>query len=1396
MSEQAPSEESIFAQAQEIRCAAERAAFLDRACGNNQALRAEVESLLRADERSGDLLDLPDQPAKTVDDPLSERPGTLIGPYKLLEQIGEGGFGVVFMAEQTQPVRRKVALKVLKPGMDTRQVVARFEAERQALALMDHPNIARVLDGGQTSSGRPYFVMDLVKGLPITEYCDQVQLTTHERLEVFVSLCQAVQHAHQKGVIHRDLKPSNVLVSVHDTTAVVKVIDFGVAKALGQELTDKTLFTGFAQMIGTPLYMSPEQAGQSGLDIDTRSDIYSLGVLLYELLTGTTPFDKERLKEVGYDELRRIIREEEPPRPSTRISTLAQAATTVAAQRKSDPKRLSQLFRGELDWIVMKCLEKDRNRRYETANGLAQDLQRYLHDEPVQACPPSATYRLRKFVRRNSRVLATLALLSVMLLAAVGVVAGSLGWVARDRAFKREAANEGARTARAAAARLQREGKWKAALAVVRQAQDLLASAGGDPELGRQLLDVGRDLEMAATLEEVRIRRADVVEGRLAVSRAAAEYARAFRDYGIDIDALDPAQAAERIRERAIRAELAAALDDWAVTCDALDDPTAKRLLEITRAADPNPWRDAVRAALADADREALTKVAMAIAASPEPDRLSPPTLTFLWLALLKVGDKERAPGVLRQGLSLYPDDFWLNHFLGIHWLLRGKSRQDREQAVRYLSVARALRPQSAGMHNNLGIALYKAGISAEAENSFRRAIEIDRNYARAWNSLGIALQDQGRPVEAEDAYRRAVQLEPGFAIARSNLGQLLTKRGQLAEAEAECRKALEHRPDLAAAHVNLANVLNKRARHAEAESEARQALKTDPDSAAAHIVLGDALSDQGKPTEAEKEFRKAIDLQPDNPSAHGDLANALEKQGRFIEAEAECRKALRIKADLPTVHDTLGIVLFHLGKFAESEAEARKALALQPNYPAALNNLGIVLDKLDKLDEAEKAFRKAIEIKPEYARGHSNLGLFLARRKRFADAEAECRQALRLEPNSAEAHHRLGDVLALQDKLVDAVAHLRKAVSFSPNDAPSLAMLGDVLRRQGHLPEAQTQVQKALAIAPNVAAYHDTLGIILRQRGNPVEAEEAARKAIQLDKNFARAYSSLGSALLEQKKHAAAVAAYQEAIRLKPTYAPAHYNLGQALADQAKFAQAEPHFRKAVGLDPDHAQAHCYLGLCLQYQGKFADALPELRRGHEMGSKRRGWRYPSEQWLHKCERLVALEARLPAILRGEAKPASPAEQVEFALLCQQRQERLYVTSARFFTEAFAADPKLAENLSAQPRYDAACAAALAADGQGQDAARLDAAERARLRDQALAWLRAELAAREGWLEKEPARARPQVLKALQRWQRDPDFNSVRGKQAIARLPKGERAEWETLWKDVAGLLVKARAAK
>jgi serine/threonine protein kinase/tetratricopeptide (TPR) repeat protein len=406
----------------------ERPAFLDGECGPDAELRTRVEALLRAGEGSGDLLGPPDAGRTGTFAPDSARNSTtstlgnrgetachitapgagtiLAGRYKLIEAICEGGMGTVFMAQQTEPVKRLVAVKVIKSGMDSRTVLARFEAERQALAMMDHPNIAKVLDAGVTDTNRPYFVMELVKGVPITKFCDDHKLTSRQRLELFVPVCQAIQHAHQKGVIHRDVKPNNVLVAMYDDRPVPKVIDFGVAKATGPQLTDHTLVTGFGAVVGTPEYMSPEQASFNQMDVDTRSDVYSLGMLLYELLTGTTPIDRKRLGKATVLEVLQVIREQEPPKPSTRVSTDA-ALPSIAANRNIDPIKLKKLIRGELDWIVMKALEKDRSRRYETANGLAADGLRYLGGEAVLAHPPSAAYRIHKLVRRNKKLIAT-----------------------------------------------------------------------------------------------------------------------------------------------------------------------------------------------------------------------------------------------------------------------------------------------------------------------------------------------------------------------------------------------------------------------------------------------------------------------------------------------------------------------------------------------------------------------------------------------------------------------------------------------------------------------------------------------------------------------------------------------------------------------------------------------------------------------------------------------------------------------------------------------------------------------------------------------------------------------------------------------------------------------------
>lgn len=431
----------IFLEAVEEHDPLQWAGFVQHAAAGDVVLAERVDALLRAHGQANPMLDA-EQLLPTAGFPLpQERPGAMIGPYKLLEQIGEGGMGVVFMAEQARPLRRRVALKIIKPGMDTRQVITRFEAERQALALMDHPNIARVFDAGATESGRPYFVMELVRGVPITDYCDQRSLDIRQRLELFGQVCQAVHHAHQRGIIHRDLKPGNVLVAHDDTAPLPKIIDFGIAKATTQELTEHTLFTAFAQVVGSPLYMSPEQASQHFKDVDTRSDVYSLGVLLYELLTGSTPFERERLRQVGLDEVRRIIQEEEPPRPSARVTTLGAALETVSERRGVDPRRISLALRGELDWIVLKALEKDRNRRYESVSALAADVQRHLKNESVEACPPSTSYWLRKYVRRNRRVLAPACLIAAVLVVATGIST----WLAIDASMaRREAATDAA----------------------------------------------------------------------------------------------------------------------------------------------------------------------------------------------------------------------------------------------------------------------------------------------------------------------------------------------------------------------------------------------------------------------------------------------------------------------------------------------------------------------------------------------------------------------------------------------------------------------------------------------------------------------------------------------------------------------------------------------------------------------------------------------------------------------------------------------------------------------------------------------------------------------------------------------------------------------------------------
>lgn len=824
--------------------AKDRASFIRKSCGEDSATAAEAIDLLAtlddpkfmsAPTGVGLASALPDKPNS------SESPGAQIDRYKLLQLIGEGGFGSVFMAEQTDPVHRRVALKIIKAGMDTKQVIARFEAERQALAMMDHPNIAKVLDAGATEAGRPYFVMELVRGEPVTSYCDDHEMPVRQRLELFREVCNAVQHAHQKGIIHRDLKPSNVLVTVADGEPMTKVIDFGIAKATGARLTDKTLFTEMHQLIGTPEYMSPEQSEVAGVDIDTRSDVYSLGVMLYELLAGTTPLERERLRATPLAEIQRLIREEEPPRPSLRVATLASSnvrwkttpqnakggstqatAIEVARRRNSEPVQLSRILRGDLDWIVMKCLEKDRARRYETAIALSDDLGRFLANLPVLATPPSRTYKLRKFVARNKVLIG--AVMAVGLALVLGTIVSLIGFWRATQA-ERIAVLRSEESSREAAK----------AQAVNNFLQEMLSSANPERALGHEVTIRQAVDDAAAKIDAGSLKNQPGVEADLRFTIGST-----YLSLGLYTEA-----------DRHLRSALAMhrSLPGDTATAVAFD------LDILANIADAQGKH---------AEQEAFMRECVAIL-----KRLHPEGHPELAGAEQDLGAAMRTQGKFAEAETHY--------------------RAGLEMRRRLFGSEHELVAQSL---NSLALLAQNRRDFVTAERLFREALDMRRKtlgtphpvVADALNNLGNLYHELARYDEAEPLLRECLEMRrklfgpdhPAVAQALNNLGNVIyDKKIDPALAEPLYREALAiWRKTLPADHLNIAIVLDElsstimQKSPSEAESLTRESLairqaKLPPNDQ--HVLtctanLGESLAGQGKFEEAEPLLLKAYD--------------------------------------------------------------------------------------------------------------------------------------------------------------------------------------------------------------------------------------------------------------------------------------------------------------------------------------------------------------------------------------------------------------------------------------------------------------------------------------------------------------------------------------------------------
>jgi tetratricopeptide (TPR) repeat protein/serine/threonine protein kinase len=1316
--------------------------------------------------------------------------GRMLGEYELLAELGRGGMGVVYLARQSS-LGRLVALKTLPADLAGEAVaLARFRREIRALARCEHPNIVKVLSSGSLPDGQLYYTMEYVPGCDLEQVWRELSGTTASTANLSSSSwAQAVLSASRKKREQSTAarQPEETATDCRAEVAATKQVP-----ALLPPLPDLPALPddpgGYVRRVATLVrdaaraVQAVHEQGLIHRDIKPANLMLTpdgARVVLMDFGLAKGADDSTTASRRGG--LMGTLRYAAPEQlaaasldvgPTADVRGLGVTLWELLSRRRlfaeaADERQLAALVHDvdlpklraiepgldrDLEAIVARATERRPSARIGSAGRLAEYLQLYLDGKSLPIRPPGVREQLWRWLHRRKGLVTGLAATGAAL--ALAVTLAVVLWVQR-----RELAREVTRDLEEAA-QLRDQARWREGRAVLKRAEDRLTGRGPEA-LEEQVRQARQDLDLVIRLEEIPFLAVEtirfvssaqgkpvVVPGTLDINKT---YAEIFRGYGIDVLDLGAEEASRRVVASAVRGPLVVALDLWSFSTT--DPEIAKRLQEVAELADADDWRREVRRAVHRDDRRAVEGLAAQLEAGTAP----PITVRLLALQLQRYGALDRAEAVLRRGQQQHPGDFWLNYYL---FEMLSNKPGHLEEALGFLRATLAVRPESSPAHLVLGLTLFVRGSAGAGETECREAIRLQPDFGLAHLALGACLMGQDRFAEAADEFHEAIRLQPDLYLAHLALGLTLNQDHKPAEAERALQKAVHLNPNDPQGLNELGNALYAQQKWAEAEAAYLQAISRKDGYPEAHVNLGHALYAQKKFPAAEEAYKKAARLRANYPEAHLWSGNALYAQQKFSAAEEEYREAVRLQTNHTEARCGLGNALYAQKKYPEAEAEYLATVGLKPNYPAAHYNLGNARYEQKNYPAAAAAYSEAVRLQADYPEARRGLGNALYEQKKYPEAEAEYRKAISLRPNYAEAHVGLGNALNEQKKYPEAVVAYREAV-----------------RLRDNYPEAYYRLCLTLSV----------------QKKFP-EAEAAGKKALDLKHDYPEAHLGVGLALYFQKKTVEAEAEYRTAIRLSPAYPGAHFALGLVFLDRMDPAAAEAEFQLALLFNPDYFEARYALGTALQAQCKFSEALQEYERSRQL--------LPSGDFrllelltkTRQCQRLADLDAKLPDLCRGSIQPVDASEGLTSGWLCQQPYKRMYVAAARLYADAFSADSQLVEDPRTGNRYNAACAAALAGCGQGNDARLLDDKDGVRLRRQALGWLRTDLDAWAKLLDGATPEQRAQFVGMLKHWQEDSDLAGVREADGMAKLPEDERSSWAKLWTDVDDLLKRERA--